>query len=119
KQKADSVFALVKNNDAKFREIADEINTDGTKGNGGEIGWVMYSQITYDGFDKDFAEFIFFNPKGSVEVVHTQFGYHIIKIDDTGSKQTAYKVATIAQQIEPSSTTNDQIYSFSQTIEME
>ncbi len=119
KQKADSVFALVKNNDAKFREIADEINTDGTKGNGGEIDWVMYSQITYDGFDKDFAEFIFFNPKGSVEVVHTQFGYHIIKIDDTGSKQTAYKVATIAQQIEPSSTTNDQIYSFSQTIEME
>src|SRR5690554_3607621 len=79
----------------------------------------MYSQITYDGFDKDFAEFIFFNPKGSVEVVHTQFGYHIIKVNDTGSRETAYKVATIAQQIEPSSTTNDQVYSYSQQIEME
>jgi|SRR5690554_49007 len=119
KQKADSVFALVRNNDDKFREIANEINTDGTKGNGGEIGWVMYSQITYEGFDKDFAEFIFFNPKGSIEVIHTQFGYHIIKIDDTGSRETAYKVATIAQQIEPSSTTNDQVYSYSQQIEME
>lgn len=119
KQKADSVFALVKNNDDKFKEIANEINTDGTKGNGGEIGWVMYSQITYDGFDKDFAEFIFFNPKGSTEVVHTQFGYHIIKIDDIGSKSTAYKVATIAQQIEPSTTTNDEVYSYSQKIEME
>jgi len=119
KQKADSLFALVKNNEDKFKEIANEINTDGTKGNGGEIGWVMYSQITYDGFDKDFAEFIFFNPKGSTEVVHTQFGYHIIKIDDTGSKATAYKVATIAQQIEPSTTTNDEVYSYSQKIEIE
>ncbi len=118
-KKADSVFALVKNSDAKFREIANEINTDGTKGNGGEIGWVMYSQITYDGFDKDFAEFIFFNPKGSIQVVHTKFGYHIIKVDDTGSRATAYKVATIAQQIEPSNTTNDEVYSFSQKIEME
>lgn len=33
KQKADSVFALVKNNEDKFKEIANEINTDGTKGN--------------------------------------------------------------------------------------
>ena len=118
-KKADSVFALVKSNDAKFREIANEINTDGTKGNGGEIGWVMYSQITYDGFDKDFAEFIFFNPKGSVKVVHTKFGYHIIKVDDTGKRENAYKVATLAQQIEPSNTTNDEVYSFSQKIEME
>lgn len=118
-KKADSVFALVKNNDAKFREIANEINTDGTKGNGGEIGWVMYSQITYDGFDKDFAEFIFFNPKGSVQVVHTKFGYHIIKVDDTGSRASAYKLATIAQPIEPSSATNDEVYSFSQKVEME
>src|SRR5690554_2808818 len=119
KIQADSIFNLVRNNEAKFREIADEINTDGTKGNGGEIGWVMYSQITYDGFDQDFAEFIFFNPKGSIEVVDTKFGYHIIKIDETGSRENAYKVATIARQIEPSSTTNDQVYSFSQQIEME
>jgi len=119
KKQADSIFNLVKNSDEKFKEIANEINTDGTKGNGGEIGWVMYSQITYEGFDKDFAEFIFFNPKGSVEVVKTQFGYHIIKIDDTGSSQQAYKVATIAQAIEPSSTTNDNIYAFSQKVELD
>jgi len=119
KQKADSIYDLVKNNDAKFKEIANEINTDGTKGNDGSLDWIMYSQITYNDFDKDFAEFIFFKPKGSIEVVETQFGYHIIKINDTGSRQTAYKVATIAQQIEPSSITNEKIYSYSQTIEVE
>jgi len=119
KQKADSIYNLVRNNDVKFKEIADEINTDGTKGNGGDLDWVMYSQITYNDFDKDFAEFIFFNPKGSIKVVGTQFGYHIIKINDTGSRATAYKVATIAQQIEPSATTNDHIYNYSQTIEVE
>lgn len=119
KKQADSIFALVKSSDAKFKEVADQINVDGTKGKGGDIGWVMYSQITYDGFDKDFAEFIFFNPKGSVQLVDTKFGYHIIKIDDTGSRATAYKVATIAQEIEPSTATNDQTYTFSQKIEMD
>jgi len=119
KQKIDSIYKLVRNNEVKFKEIADQINTDGTKGNGGDIGWTMYSQITYDSFDKNFAEFIFFNPKGSIKVVETKFGYHIIKINDTGSRATAYKVATIAQQIEPSSITNEKIYSYSQNIELE
>lgn len=119
KRQADSILVLVRNNEAKFKEVADEINTDGSKGNGGEIGWIRYSQITYEGFDKDFAEFIFFKPKGSVDVVETKFGFHIIKIDDNGSKSDAYKLATIARQIEPSNKTNDDVYASSQKIEIE
>lgn len=117
KKQADSIYNIVKDNSAKFVEIANQINTDGTKGNGGDIGWIQYSQITYDTFDKDFAEFIFFNPKGAVKVVGTKFGYHIIKIEDVGSRYKAYQLATIAKEIEPSTTTNDQLYVLSQTIE--
>ncbi|MDO4727433.1 MAG: peptidylprolyl isomerase [Bacteroidota bacterium] len=117
KKQADSIYNIVKDNSAKFAEVANQINTDGTKGNGGDIGWILYSQITYDTFDKDFAEFIFFNPKGSVKVVGTKFGYHIIKIDDVGTRYKAFQLATIAKEIEPSTTTNDQLYVLSQKIE--
>lgn len=119
KKQIDSIFNLVKGNEAKFKEVADQINTDGTKGRGGDIGWVQYSQISYEGFDPDFAKFMFFNPKGSSQIVETKFGYHIIKVDETGSKQPAYQIATIARKIEPSSTTNDEIYTLSQKIELE
>ncbi|MFA7445747.1 MAG: peptidylprolyl isomerase [Flavobacteriaceae bacterium] len=119
KKQIDSIYNLVKANEAKFKEVADQINSDGTKGRGGDIGWVQYSQISYEGFDQDFAEFMFFNPKGSSQVVETKFGYHIIKVDDTGSKQPAYQIATIARKIEPSNTTNDEVYTHSQKVELE
>lgn len=119
KKQIDSIFNLVKDNDAKFKEVADQINSDGTKGRGGDIGWVQYSQISYEGFDPDFAKFMFFNPKGTSQVVETKFGYHIIKVDDTGSKQPAYQIATIARKIEPSNTTNDEVYTLSQKVELE
>lgn len=119
KQQIDSIYNLVKGNDAKFKEVADQINSDGTKGRGGDISWVQYSQISYDGFDPDFAKFMFFNPKGSSQVVETKFGYHIIKVDETGSKQPAYQIATIARKIEPSTTTNDEVYTHSQKVELE
>src|SRR5690606_38795954 len=98
KQQIDSIYNLVKSNNAKFKEVADQINSDGTKGRGGDIGWVQYSQISYEGFDPDFAKFMFFNPKGSSQIVETKFGYHIIKVDETGSKQPAYQIATIRSE---------------------
>src|SRR5690606_20287535 len=37
----------------------------------------------------------------------------------TGSKQPAYQIATIARKIEPSTTTNDEVYTHSQKVELE
>ncbi|MBB1489896.1 peptidylprolyl isomerase, partial [Oceanospirillum sp. D5] len=77
KAKVDSLLPLVKNNKAKFNEVANEINTDGSKGNDGSIGWVRYSTFNPLAFDPAFAKFLFDNKKGLVDIVKSQFGYHI------------------------------------------
>lgn len=68
---------------ADFAELAAEYGTDGTKDNGGELGWVNYS----DGPDKIDQTFLLAAKsleKGAYTPapVHTQFGYHVIKCVD-------------------------------------
>ena len=110
KVSADSIFALVKNNKTKYAEVANEINTDGSKGKDGSIGWFRLTNYNPAGFDPDFAEFLFFNKAGSIDVVETKFGYHIIRIDDKKNEDTAYKVATIERIIEPSVDTENAVF---------
>lgn len=110
KKVVDSLLPLVRNSKDKFNEVANEINTDGTKGENGSIGWIKYSTYNPQSFDPDFAEFLFENEKGSVDVVLTQFGYHIIRIDDKTSEETGVKLATLARKIEPSEVTVDKIF---------
>lgn len=116
KKTADSIYALVKNNKAKFNEIADEINTDGTKGKGGSIGWVRKNQAFSPSFDKDFANFIYKNNAGSVAVVKTAFGFHIIRIDEQTKAQKAVKLATFAREIHPSEETENAIFEKAETL---
>ena len=110
KASADSIFKLVKNNKTKYAEIANEINTDGSKGKDGSIGWTRLTNYNPAAFDPDFADFLFFNKKGSIDVVETKFGYHIIRIDDKKNEDTAYKVAIIERTIEPSVDTENAVF---------
>lgn len=110
KKTVDSIFKLVKNSSSRFIAIADEVNSDGTKGKGGDIGWVSFDTAFSPTFDIDFANYLFQNKKGDVEVVETKFGYHIIKIDDQKNFQNATKLATLARQIVPSEATESKYY---------
>ena len=107
KKTADSVYALVRNSKSKFTEIADEINSDGTKGKGGDIGWVRKDQAFSPSFDSDFADFIYKNKVGSIQVVETAFGFHIIRIDNQKNKQKVLKLATFSRKIVPSEATEN------------
>lgn len=115
KKMADSIFAIVKNNKEKFKEIANTVNTDGTKGKGGEIGWVSKDQAFSASFDKDFANYIFKNSKGGVKIVETTFGFHIIRIDDQTKSQKAIKLVTFGRIIEPSELTENKIFQEAET----
>jgi len=116
KKSIDSVFALVKNNKAKFTEVADEINSDGTKGKGGEIGWVTKDQAFSPNFDEDFADFIYKNKAGSIKVVETAFGFHIIRIDEQTAPQKAVQLVTFARLIEASEETENVIFEKAETV---
>ncbi len=116
KKAADSIFALVKNDKTKYTEIADEVNTDGTKGKGGDIGWIRKDQAFSAGFDKDFADYIYRNPAGSMAVVETAFGFHVIRVDEQKQAARAVKLATFARLIDPTEATENAIFERAETL---
>jgi peptidylprolyl isomerase/peptidyl-prolyl cis-trans isomerase D len=116
KKTADSIYNLVKHSDAKFVEIANKVNSDGTKGKGGSIGWVTKNQAFSPSFDKDFANFIFKNKKGSIKVVETAFGFHVIKINDQTKPKKAVKLVDFARTIQPSEDTENLIFQKAETV---
>jgi peptidylprolyl isomerase/peptidyl-prolyl cis-trans isomerase D len=116
KKSVDSIYALVKNNKSKFTEVADEINSDGTKGKGGEIGWVRKDQAFSPSFDVDFANFIYKNKTGSIDVVETAFGFHIIRIDEQTTPEKAVRLVTFARLVEASEETENMIFEQAETL---
>ncbi|WKD86020.1 Chaperone SurA [Polaribacter huanghezhanensis] len=113
KVSADSIFKLVRRNKKKFAAIADEINPDGTKGKGGDIGWIT-AKAAFS-LDQDFGNGLFFSKKGDIKVVKTKFGYHIIRIDESKNKQQAVKLATFGRRIEASQATENTIFQNAET----
>lgn len=108
---ANELLAKAKANPASFAALADE-NTDdaGSKGKGGE-----YDNISQnDPMTQKFKDYIFNNPVGSIGVVETEFGFHVIKVSD---KYPSVLLATVARIIEPSSTTSDAIFTKASKLE--
>lgn len=65
---------------ADFGEMAKEYGTDGTKDNGGSLGVLLADDANYDA---DFMKAAFQLKSGEVsKPVKTQFGYHIIKLEN-------------------------------------
>jgi peptidylprolyl isomerase/peptidyl-prolyl cis-trans isomerase D len=116
KKSADSIYALVRYSKTKFTEVADEVNTDGTKGKGGDIGWVRKDQAFSAGFDKAFADFIYTHKAGSISVVETAFGYHVIRVDEQTTPEKAVRLATYARLIEASEETENNIFEEAETL---
>jgi peptidyl-prolyl cis-trans isomerase C len=69
---------------AKFEDLAKAQSTDtGSKNNGGELGWFTTSRMV-----KPFADAVVGLKKGEItqEPVQTQFGWHVIQLEDTREK---------------------------------
>lgn len=62
-----------------------------------------------------FNDFAFQNPIGTIGLVETEFGFHIVKIDD---KQDVVQVATLARAIEPSEETINALFTEATSLEM-
>lgn len=112
KAKANELLAQAKANPAGFAALA-TANTDdsGSKQTGGE-----YDNIAPNQMVKPFNDFVFDSPIGSIGVVETDFGFHVIKVSD---KYNSVLLATVAQKIEPSEVTSDENYTKASKFEAE
>ena len=105
KAQADSIYKVLKSNRSKFNSLlvlsSDKVSNE-------KDGVIEFAYT--DGFAEEFKAYSFGNPIGSLGVVKTDFGYHVIEILSQGPKQQAYKIATIVQEIEPSVKTIDDVF---------
>jgi len=103
-QQAEELIAQL-NDGADFGDLAREYSTDpGSGQRGGDLGWFgrgrMVPPFEEAAFDAQVGEIV-----GPVE---SQFGYHIIKVNDRTDKEV--KFATLHLPIEVSSFTRNEIY---------
>ncbi|OUS03526.1 peptidylprolyl isomerase [Flavobacteriales bacterium 33_180_T64] len=106
KATADSVLTVVRANRSKFPELVTALSSDqGSVEKGGEYDFHPSTQMV-----KPFSDFEFHNNVGDIDVVKTQFGFHIIEILDQKGSSKVVKVATIARTIDPSEETIDNVF---------
>lgn len=103
---ADSLVNLLENG-ANFAELARQYSEDqGSAINGGDLGWFRQGQMV-----QPFNDAAFFGDKGDIVTVESQFGTHIIHIQDKGATATQYQLATLGREVTHSSKTYQNVYS--------
>lgn len=105
KQEAIRILNEIKQG-ASFAAMARQHGTDGTASRGGDLGWFQSGRMV-----EEFENAVF-NAKepGLLDnVVKTEFGYHIIKVDEPKTN-TAYKIATIQRSIIASDETRNDAF---------
>lgn len=104
---ADSLHEVIKLNKSKFADLAAAYSSDlSNKDDGGKLDYFKANTMV-----KPFNDFVFENKTGDLGVVETQFGYHIVSIDDQKNRSKALKLANVIQPIEPSETTIQETFS--------
>lgn len=106
KKRADSIKNIV--DKGNFADMAKKFSMDpGSKDKGGDIGWFnQQAQLV-----PEFLHASFFNNKGDIVVVKSQFGYHIIYIEDQSEKFKSYHVGYVVKNIVPSVETLGNVFS--------
>jgi len=104
KTTADSILAKIKSG-TKFTSLLDLSSDKVSNEKDGEI------EFDYNaGMAPEFKAFAFENKRGAIDVVGTSFGYHVIEILEQKSFNKAIKIATLADKIEPSDQTLQDVF---------
>lgn len=110
-RKAKELLAEAMKKETVFVELARE-NSDGPSApNGGDLGYFQQGVMT-----PKFNDFAFGNAVGTIGLVETEFGFHIVKVDD---KQDVVQIATLSRAIEPSEETTNTLFTNATKFEME
>jgi len=110
---ADSILGVVKKDKSKFAELATQFSDDSSKDNGGDLGNSTPGRMV-PAFDK----FIFNNPTGTIGLIETDFGFHIVEVGKQSESKKAIKLATVVKEIEASDKTMNDVFSNASKFEL-
>lgn len=110
KKTADSLKTLI-DNGANFAALAMQYSTDGSKSQGGDLGYFDNKKMV-----QPFTEFCFKGMKGKIGVVQSQFGYHVIEITDQKNFNKQITVGVIDRSITPSNSTTQALFGKANTL---
>ncbi|MDC1312636.1 peptidylprolyl isomerase [Flavobacteriaceae bacterium] len=114
KAMADSITRVLKRNKNKFEALAKTLSDDKSNSDtGGDLGYSGPGKMT-----KDFNDFIFDNKTGTLGVVETEFGFHVVEVQEQKNKQKAMKFATISKEIEASEKTLNEVFANASRFEL-
>ena len=114
KAMADSITRVLKRNKKKFEALAKTLSDDKSNSDkGGDLGYVGPGKMT-----KEFNDFIFDNKTGTLGVVETEFGFHVVEVQEQKNKQKAMKFATLSKEIEASEKTLNEVFANASRFEL-
>lgn len=97
--------------DVVFTQLARD-NSDGpSAAQGGDLGYFQEGRMV-----SEFNDFAFGNRVGHIGIVETDFGFHIVKVDD---KRDIVQIATLSREISPSEETINTLFTDATKFEME
>ena len=103
---ADSILNVVKKDNSKLETLAKDFSDDpSAQTNNGDLGWFTDGMMVYT-----FNEFVQDNEVGTIGMVETPFGYHIIKVTDRNEATPKARLAVVAHEITPSTATYQNIF---------
>jgi len=107
KKLADSLKQVIeKDKGASFASLAMQYSQDKTTAQkGGELGFFKEGAMV-----PSFNDFCFFGKKGDVGVVASEYGLHVIQIQELGKLSKKIQVAVLDKKIVASNATRDSVY---------
>ncbi|MFP4489639.1 MAG: peptidylprolyl isomerase [Bacteroidales bacterium] len=102
---ADSIMQLIESGES-FESLATELSDDqGSAQLGGDLGWFEEGMMV-----TAFNNACFEGNTGDLDIIETEFGYHIYEILDQSGRTKKYHAGIIKRAIEPSSETYNSVF---------
>lgn len=113
-QLADSIADVVRRDKSQFANLAVEFSSDeSNKAEGGDLGYFGPGDMV-----PEFDSYVFENNEGDIGVIETDFGYHVIHIEEQSDRERAVKIATLAREIEASERSRNNLFNEATTFEI-
>ena len=111
RKEAYRVLRLVRANGSDFAELARTYSDGPSKNRGGDLGFFKRGDMV-----EAFNDYAFSKPMGSIGVVETDFGYHVIEVQE---KEDVVLIASVVKKIVPSESTSNEVFRLATEFEIE